>query len=646
MYIKSVKIRNYRMLLDTTIELDPNMTVIVGRNNTGKTSFIKLVRDTIGSGTALSYNDVPLSLRNNVKTLLCNLKNNKIGYDKFIESYPITQVDFLIDYTDDKEYGALANFILSLEENDNTAELLVKYQIIWTEEKIKGFFHTDEDINSIEKLEEFCKKGFRPVYYAVNHNHREYEKEVEFAKVKQLLSTEAILAERELGENENQKNDSLKRLIAKIFSSNDLLLLKGNEDNINSIKESIEVIRKNIQNDTDTNFSELIDNMIGFGYPGVNDLSLGIRTELEFEDYIENKARLVYKNKNDSYDLLPSDYNGLGYKNLLKIEFQILEYIENINDTYGVGIKILFIEEPESHMHPQMQRNFVKHIEDFVNSLKERCGIDNELHFQIILSTHSAQVANSVDFSKIRYIKRSKNNVEYKNLYDFYNNDKNNADFIHKYLTLSRCDVFFADKIILVEGTAERILIPDMIDKIDNNSSNPPVMQLKNQYYTILEIGGAYAHKFIPFMKFIDLPCLIITDIDAIKKDTREACLVSEGDETSNATIKHWFTNILKINDIHLIDILQLDDEKKIDDKMRVDYQVTEGKWCGRSLEEAIKNANKKLWEVKKEADLTFKEKKTNFALSLISDDKYNNYNVPKYIRQGIEWLEKQIVEG
>ena len=193
------------MLLDTIIELDSNMTVIVGRNNTGKTSFIKLVRDTVGNGTSLSYNDIPLSLRDNVKKLLFDLKKDKITYGTFKELYPITQVDFLIDYTDDKEYGSLANFILSLEENDNTAELLIKYQIVWTEEKIKGFFQADEDINSIEKLEEFCKKGFRPIYYAVNHNHREYKKEIEFAKVKQLLSTEAILAERELGENENQK---------------------------------------------------------------------------------------------------------------------------------------------------------------------------------------------------------------------------------------------------------------------------------------------------------------------------------------------------------------------------------------------------------------------------------------------------------
>lgn len=94
MYIKSVKIRNYRMLLDTIIELDSNMTVIVGRNNTGKTSFIKLVRDTVGNGTSLSYNDIPLSLRDNVKKLLFDLKKDKITYGTFKELYPITQVDF------------------------------------------------------------------------------------------------------------------------------------------------------------------------------------------------------------------------------------------------------------------------------------------------------------------------------------------------------------------------------------------------------------------------------------------------------------------------------------------------------------------------------------------------------------------------
>ena len=72
-------------------------------------------------------------------------------------------------------------------------------------------------------------------------------------------------------------------------------------------------------------------------------------------------------------------------------------------------------------------------------------------------------------------------------------------DFIQKYLNLSRCDLFFADKVIFVEGASERLLLPDMIDKCDKEGLfNPETYKLSAQYYALIEIGGAYAYKFIP----------------------------------------------------------------------------------------------------------------------------------------------------
>ena len=74
---------------------------------------------------------------------------------------------------------------------------------------------------------------------------------------------------------------------------------------------------------------------------------------------------------------------------------------------------------------------------------------------------------------------------------------KDNADFIRKYLTLSRCDLFFADKAILIEGAAERLLIPNMIEKCEPFYCGE-YPQLKSQYFALIEIGGNYAFKFFP----------------------------------------------------------------------------------------------------------------------------------------------------
>lgn len=77
--------------------------------------------------------------------------------------------------------------------------------------------------------------------------------------------------------------------------------------------------------------------------------------------------------------------------------------------------------------------------------------------------------------------------------------------------------MFFADKAILVEGASERLLIPDMIDKCDKSGDfSSQKYKLPAQYYTLIEIGGAYAYKFIPFIEFLGIPCLILTDIDSV----------------------------------------------------------------------------------------------------------------------------------
>lgn len=69
----------------------------------------------------------------------------------------------------------------------------------------------------------------------------------------------------------------------------------------------------------------------------------------------------------------------------------------------------------------------------------------------------------------------------------------------------------------MVEGASERLLIPDMIDKCNKSGDfSSQKYKLPAQYYTIIEIGGAYAYKFIPFIEFLGIPCLILTDVDSV----------------------------------------------------------------------------------------------------------------------------------
>ena len=114
-------------------------------------------------------------------------------------------------------------------------------------------------------------------------------------------------------------------------------------------------------------------------------------------------------------------------------------------------------------------------------------------------------------------------------------------------MTISRCDLYFCDKAILVEGAAERLLIPDMINKCDQaglfNTKSPT---LASQYCSIIEVGGAYAHRFFDFIDFLGIPTLILTDIDFVTSKGKK-CLKDKAKRTSNATIMKWCHDKLNI---------------------------------------------------------------------------------------------------
>ena len=140
------------------------------------------------------------------------------------------------------------------------------------------------------------------------------------------------------------------------------------------------------------------------------------------------------------------------------MEFLLAAFAKKVEKCGDACIPLLFIEEPESHMHPQMQQTFASYLEKFLGEI-------SDVHIQTFLTSHSAHIANTIDFSQIRYAQKTAKGVIYKNLNTFAKSNSANLDFIKKYLTLSRCDLFFADKVIFLEGMAERIMLPHFLIK-------------------------------------------------------------------------------------------------------------------------------------------------------------------------------------
>lgn len=653
MQLTKLEIRNYRLLVNADLDIDKDTTLIVGRNNSAKTSCMDFLYRII-SGNSIGYDDYPLSKRESAVICLTRFIKGECTYEQFCVEFPKPSMKFFIDYShesNDDNLGALSPFIIDVDESINEAIIFAEYRVKISESELKKMFDDILVLNADEVItcdENIIKERFKTSFpktlslaiEAINPSNPLDTQIKSQQELIEMFPFYIIRAERDLDETGNTNKSSLQAVITNYFCVDTSTLDPTIASKINDLRSTVEKANHDIQKSTDTILSNLVDEAIGFGYPNAEELQLGVSTNIAINNQIQDNSKLTYI-QTGSKEELPSDHNGLGYKNLIKIQFQLAQFAEIIKQGNSACIPLLFIEEPESHMHPQMQQTFITYLESFLNKI-------SNIHIQVFITSHSSYIANTIEFSKIRYAQRTTNGVIYKNLNSFTQTDPANVDFIKKYLTINRCDLFFADKAIFIEGASERLLLPDMIKKCENiGLFDSREYKLSSQYYALIEVGGAYAHRFIPFVEFLDIPSLIITDIDSIKN--RKEIIVSLGTTTSNGTIKYWIKRVKgwgASKKISLSNIQHMKDGNKTINRIHLEFQTAENGLCGRSLEEAIRNVNRSIYGLTSTAtedELTFKEKsKTEFALNLIFDN--SNYNIPKYIKDGLIWLNNQKV--
>ena len=158
-------------------------------------------------------------------------------------------------------------------------------------------------------------------------------------------------AERRLGEDGTQDN-SLSSLISDFFDMSEDEFDPSVAEKVKELRAIVETANKNVQQQSDSILSTLVSNAVGFGYPNGEELQLGVTTQLSIDDQIKNQTQLSYT-AGTSKERLPSNHNGLGYKNLIKMEFLLAAFAKKVEKCGDACIPLLFIEEPESHMHPQ-----------------------------------------------------------------------------------------------------------------------------------------------------------------------------------------------------------------------------------------------------------------------------------------------------
>jgi predicted ATP-dependent endonuclease of OLD family len=666
MRITNVEIKNFRLLENVNVALDEDITLIVGRNNSGKTSVIEVFNNFFGEEVnTFRFEDLSVeafalyyeALDTYREFVEASEELKDELESKFKSQIPFIELSVLIEYedSDDGYLAALSEFILDLDTERKDAMIRCRYMIKDPNLFFKKFEAEKDDYDN--DILSFVKANFSTLYstryFAVDKEDSNNYKEIEkISKINDVFTSKYIYAQRNLDDQAKDKNKRLSKGFEDYY--------RLNKDHFAKNVKGIERLLKEFSDELDKGYEKFFEGIFKdlgqFGVDeGINLQELIIKSLFEPEKILKGNTQLFY---NHEAGELPESYNGLGYSNLIYMILQFISFYESFDKRDPrPNFQLVFIEEPEAHLHPQMQHVFIKNIKDFIDG-KENWNV------QVIITTHSSHIVEESNFSNIRYFDNSDETLLVKNLSDFKHQedakDEATVKFLKQYLTLKNCDMFFADKIIMVEGTVERLLLPEMI-KRDHSG-------LTSKYLSIIEVGGAYAHRFKAFLKFINVKTLIITDIDSINSsESNKSCRVQDGDKTSNAVLKNWLPQKESIDDL-----VKLTPDDKVDEngKVRVAYQVPEvgedKKECGRSFEDAfiLKNAKalsdnetgeiiKKLINGKTEDEIrseafdlaeviSKKFSKTDFAFDVLL---MKDWETPKYISEGLTWLEKDIVQ-
>ncbi|WP_428306711.1 ATP-dependent nuclease [Lacipirellula sp.] len=659
MRIHQVHIKNFRLLRNVEVTLEDNVTVIVGRNNSGKTSLTELFRRLLAE-RAPTFKLEDFSCAAHLEFIEAfRLKLSGGAQDKVREILPSIEVSLTVSYKEDTQLGLLGDFIVDLDPDCTDAKIVARYELddgkldtLFADLTLTDEGNPEEVAAFYAAMKERVQPLFRAKLHAADPNDPTNTKQLDWSTLTKLLRSGFINAQRSLDDTTHRDNDVLGGILNSLFEkAKSGLANEADQGAAEELDTAVERMRLQIDADINVNLKAITPAFSMFGYPGLTDPNLTTETSLDVTKLLQNHTKIRYAGSHGVS--LPEAYNGLGARNLIYILLHLFEFFKAYQtESHSPGVQIIFIEEPEAHLHPQMAEVFIKQLSRIAKFFEVEYNDGEPWPVQFVVSTHSSHMANEARFEIIRYFLASPetdaSHVRKTRIKDLRQGLKgthqDDIEFLHQYMTLTRCDLFFADKASLIEGCAERLLFPKMIEKVDEGLTK----KLSSQYVAVVEICGAYAHKFFDLLEFLELKTLIITDLDSVKKNDankRVKCVVADGMFTSNGCVKTWFKDTDE--DISPATLLAKADEDKTDGMIRLAYQIPEtpGGPCGRSFEDAFMLANLNLFEITGEAsthaltayDKAADENKAEFALKYAI--KENNWKVPLYISQGLTWL-------
>ncbi|MCT4348328.1 ATP-dependent endonuclease [Vibrio sp. NC2] len=693
MYLRSLKIKNFRKFKTTANEIKfvsngigesrpENMvasaaTLIVGKNNAGKTTVTKALELIVNSKKEIKGNDFNFHY---LKKIL-----EKFNYDSDFNIYP--ELEFVVDIRVTNVAAVGFNNIyhfVDVESGELPDELDIRVKSKFTIKEqaefsdklyyIKTKYSNNEQLLFSKFLELIDNTKFKVSYY---NSKNEYVDD-------NVFNLSNIIEVKNISANKNLNGKNLSSVFNKIIKKR--YRAESSEQDYVKLIDEIDKLNISMSKKISITHSDAINNVL-VKLESSKKLKVNLSSDLNFDKLMLDLIKYEF----DELGIqIPEGQYGLGYTNLVSIVGDLIDYIDDCPESEVQSkINIICIEEPETFMHPQMQESFIKYIDDAIKVLVSNAE-RKKINSQIIITTHSAHILNSKihssnSFDNINYLTTSNDDVEVIRLDDSEINKKspkrnnkeetqeeyrkrksNDLRFLKTHIKFKVSELFFSDAVIFVEGATEEVVLNYYLSNCDN---------MMNYHISIFSITGAHGLVYQPLLSLLKIPTLIITDLD-IKKSSKEksdyAQISSLIKRTStNSTINYFFKNIDYLNFIDnyysKYNIRCVYQSERINGYYATSFEEafilsnSENEILNKALEytkpkiyKDIVGSNidkRKLISESYKFQAKLTDDKSDFANNLIYEIASDTENqtppsLPAYIDDGLFWLEYKILES
>jgi putative ATP-dependent endonuclease of OLD family len=222
-------------------------------------------------------------------------------------------------------------------------------------------------------------------------------------------------------------------------------------------------------------------------------LAQSLEVGLSASDFRSLKSRLSLL-----VDAFEIEQNGLGFNNLIYMAVVLSELTKNPDSCY----RGLIVEEPEAHLHPQLQAVLLQYLQSIQ-------AVEGETPVQLFVTSHSPNFASIADLNSLVCLVDTGTAVE-----TFLPRsvvfEKGKREKLERYLDVTRAELFFARRVIFVEGAAELMMVNALAKRIG--------CDLRQHGVSLISVEGLNFDSFLPLFgdKALKIPVAILTDADPV----------------------------------------------------------------------------------------------------------------------------------